>query len=69
MKRLIKIMLVIVLGISISGCTVISENYRHHGRNHGPIITSERIQPVRPIFPPHYGPGRPRSRHHYDGHR
>jgi hypothetical protein len=69
MKRLITIILSIVLGISISGCTVISENYHHHGRNHGPIVTFDRYRPVRPIFPPHYGPGRPGSWRHDDGPR
>ena len=69
MKRLIKILFVIMLGISISGCTVISENYRHHGRNRGPVVIYERHQSPRPIFVPHHGPGRPGSWHPFDGHR
>jgi hypothetical protein len=69
MKRLIEIMLVIVLGISVSGCTLISENYHHHGGSRGPIATFERYQPARPIFSSHFGRDTQHPGRHYDGHR
>jgi hypothetical protein len=63
MKTLISIILLIVMAISITGCTVVRE--RHYGRaHHEVIVTHEHHRDVRPIpprrpGPPQRRPGRP----------
>ncbi|MGD8500948.1 MAG: hypothetical protein PVJ86_09890 [Phycisphaerales bacterium] len=54
MKRLIATILLAVLTVSFTGCTIVS--HRHHGHWHGPhpvIITRPRPVPIPPPHPRH----------------
>ncbi len=65
MKTIISIIFLAFLAISLSGCTIVNERYRHRHACNEVIVTS-RHMPVRPVPRPypkvtHHRPRRDRS--------
>jgi len=62
MKRLISIIILVILAISLAGCTVVREHY--HGRpHHAVVVTYPRPRMIRPVPPPRPGYGLPNKKY------
>ncbi|MHC4557320.1 MAG: hypothetical protein ACYTFW_14375 [Planctomycetota bacterium] len=69
MKSLILTIIIVILAMPLTGCTVVT-GHRHGHTHHGVVITHPRHRPIPPPPPPHPGshhqrgrPGRPFGRH------
>jgi len=67
MKTFVSIIFLAILAISLSGCTIVNERYRHRHARNEVIVTYSQHRPGRPAHQPfpnvtHHGPrqGRPR---------
>jgi hypothetical protein len=63
MKSLVSIILLVILAIIVSGCTIVNERCRHGHPGKEVVVINSRHRPVRPMPRP-----RPDSPHHRPGH-
>ncbi len=67
MKTLVSIILLAILAISFSGCTIVNERCRHGHACNEVVVINSRHRPVRSVPPPHPESRHNRSRHGHPG--